>query len=137
FRSRYSSIVGSTLRARYQPDWIPSWLETRKPGNSKDSLGLIIAYEVLDAATRIRDNSKVALKRVETESQKMEIFEYLPSLRDERKPTTPLLEIIYVPPANSISVLVMPYTRRFNHPAFHCRAEFIEAMQQFLEVRRH
>ncbi|KAJ7824548.1 hypothetical protein B0H14DRAFT_2187109, partial [Mycena olivaceomarginata] len=29
--------------------------------------------------------------------------------------------------------VVMPYGRRFNHPAFHCRAEFVDAMRQFLE----
>jgi hypothetical protein len=27
--------------------------------------------------------------------------------------------------------------RQFNHPAFHCRAEFVEAMRQLLEVSTH
>ncbi|KAJ7435028.1 kinase-like domain-containing protein [Mycena galericulata] len=124
--------AGYRLRARYQPDWIPSWANTTKPGEYEDSLRKFLDYNVLDAV-RIQDDLKVVLKRVETDSQELKISKHLSSLSGPRNHTIPLLDIIPLPPNKSSSILVMPYTRRFNHPAFHCRAEFIEAMQQFLE----
>jgi hypothetical protein len=51
------------------------------------------------------------------------------------EPSDPRSPSILLP--NELDVLVvMSCGRRFNHPAFHCRAEFVEAMCQFLEVRK-
>ncbi|KAJ7435026.1 hypothetical protein B0H11DRAFT_695211 [Mycena galericulata] len=41
--------AGYRLRARYQPDWIPSWANTSKPGEYEDSLRkfLVITFQSL------------------------------------------------------------------------------------------
>ncbi|KAJ7468315.1 hypothetical protein B0H11DRAFT_46881 [Mycena galericulata] len=124
--------AGYRLRARYQPDWIPSWANTSKPGEYEDSLRKIFGCDVLDAI-RIQDEKKVVLKRVETDSQELKLFRHLSCISDSRNHTIPLLQIKPLPTNDSVSILVMPYTRRFNHPPFHCRGEFVEAMRQFLE----
>ncbi|KAJ6489432.1 kinase-like domain-containing protein [Mycena vulgaris] len=123
--------LGFRLRPRYDPNWIPSWTNTSEPGQYEDSLGLCIDYNIVDA-TRIEDGKKVVLKRVATASEELQIIKYLCSISDRRNRTIPLIGIIPLPD-NLTSLLVMPYLRRFNHPPFHCRAEFLEAMRQFLE----
>jgi hypothetical protein len=51
----------------------------------------------------------------------------------------PLLEMLKIPEeftgdSSRRFIVVMPLLRVFNDPTFHCRQEFFEAMQQFLEV---
>ncbi|KAJ6554572.1 kinase-like domain-containing protein [Mycena capillaripes] len=125
---------GYQLRPRYHPDWIPSWtLRTKFSGEYEDKIAIFLS-SVLDA-TRIRDDRKVILKRVETDGEEVGIIKYLssPSMhKDPRNRTIPLLDILTVP-NTSWSFLVMPYCRRFNYPPFHCRNEFLEAVTQFLE----
>ncbi|KAJ7117974.1 kinase-like domain-containing protein [Mycena crocata] len=123
--------VGYRLRPRYDPDWIPSW-KGKKIGEYEDSLGLYIYCNMVDAI-RIEDGKKVVLKRVETASTELAIIKYLSEIRDPRNHTIPLFDILAVPPDNSFSLLVMPNARVFNHPPFHCRSEFVEAMRQYLE----
>ncbi|KAJ6602638.1 hypothetical protein DFH09DRAFT_899771 [Mycena vulgaris] len=126
---------GYELRPRYHPHWVPSWTLTRKPYNQhEDRLG-IHSVGVLDA-TRIHDGKKVILKRVPSDGPEIAIMKYLaaPSLgSDPRNRTIPLVAIVPLPDS-PWSFLVMPYCREFNHPPFHCRNEFLEAMGQFLEV---
>ncbi|KAF8206228.1 hypothetical protein K438DRAFT_1963311 [Mycena galopus ATCC 62051] len=67
-----------------------------------------------------------------TTSNELRCIKYLSNISDPRNRTIPVLDIIPLP--DDVHVLVvMPYGRRFNHPAFHCRSEFVEAMRQFLE----
>ncbi|KAK6977715.1 kinase domain-containing protein [Favolaschia claudopus] len=123
--------AGYKLRPRYDPNWTPSWGGNYTPnGTFEDSLHSY-TKNALDAV-RLADNQKVVLKRVKTDSTELQIIQYLSQIRDSRNHTIPLLEVISAAP-NSTSILVMPYTRHFTHPAFHCRAEYVEAMQQFLE----
>ncbi|KAK6971552.1 kinase domain-containing protein [Favolaschia claudopus] len=122
--------VGLKLRPRYSPDWSPSWM--RPPGQMQEDFFGSFKMDALDAI-RVHDNEKVVLKWVETESDERKILEFLWSIEDSRNHTIPVLNVIPLPPDQKFSVLVMPYTRRFNHPAFHCRGEFVEAMQQLLE----
>ncbi|KAK7063709.1 kinase domain-containing protein [Favolaschia claudopus] len=116
--------VGFKLRPRYDPDWVPT-------GENEDRMwGL--NRDVLDAI-RIHEGKKVVLKRVDTDSDELKIIQYLSQIDDSRNHTIPLLGIIPLPPDNASSLLVMPYTRQFDHPPFHCRAEFVELMRQYLE----
>ncbi|KAJ7186572.1 kinase-like domain-containing protein [Mycena filopes] len=124
---------GYQLRPRYRPDWIPSWIGKKGPGQYEDGLMVYLAC-VLDA-TRIEDGKKVILKYVPTDGPECEIIKHLssPVLRaDPRNRTIPLLGVLPMPDS-PWTFLVMPYCRRFNYPPFHCRNEFVEAMTQFME----
>ncbi|KAJ7661728.1 kinase-like domain-containing protein [Mycena rosella] len=125
---------GYQLRPRYRPDWVPSWSLTPNRDNQyEDSLDLIFTC-VLDA-TRVHDSKKVILKCVPTDGHEIAIIKYLsaPSVRsDPRNRTIPLLDSIPLPDS-PWSFLVMPFCRRFTYPPFHCRNEFVDAMNQFLE----
>ncbi|KAF8124263.1 hypothetical protein K438DRAFT_1436369, partial [Mycena galopus ATCC 62051] len=128
---------GYQLQPRYDPDWIPSWIRKifiqELRDEEEDTIPMI--YDCVLDATRICDGKKVILKRVETNSQEIEIMKYLnhPSVRDDpRNRTIKLLDIIPAP-QTFWSFLVMPYCRVFKYPPFHCGNEFVEAMCQFLE----
>ncbi|KAJ7079498.1 kinase-like domain-containing protein [Mycena crocata] len=128
---------GFKLRPRYDPNWIPSWSIKEHPKEEyEDGLKSYISTPALDA-TRVSNGEKVVLKRVSTGGgdSELRIATLLSSesLRsDRRNHTVPIPEVIEMP-HEDWSLLVMPYCRRFDDPPFHCPAEFIEAMQQFLE----
>ncbi|KAJ7447556.1 kinase-like domain-containing protein [Mycena galericulata] len=127
---------GYKLRPRYEPDWIPSWTVKEDPREEyEDAIAPPrISCQALDAI-RTSDGMKVVLKKVPTDGEELRIAAILstPRLRsDPRNHTIPILEVITVP-NESWTLLVMPYCRRFDDPPFHCRAEFIEAMRQYLE----
>ncbi|KAF8217735.1 kinase-like domain-containing protein [Mycena galopus ATCC 62051] len=121
--------AGYKLRARYDPNWVPSW---RIGSLSQPAVAhLEQNCDVLDAI-RIEDGKKVVMKWLAADSSEVQCIQYLSNISDPRNRTIPVLQILPLP--NDIDVLVvMPYGRRFNHPAFHCRGEFAEAMRQFLE----
>ncbi|KAF8217734.1 kinase-like domain-containing protein [Mycena galopus ATCC 62051] len=99
-----------------------TWKRKRKRKQNSDTLDAI----------RESDGTKVVLKWMKTTSNELRCIKHLSNISDPRNRTIPVLDIIPLP--NDIHTLVvMPYARRFNHPAFHCRAEFVEAMRQFLE----
>ena len=88
-------------------------------------------------ATRIHDGVKVVLKRVRAMGDEIRIALYLSSdkLRsDPRNRTVPILDVIPVHDDPEVVFLVTPYLHEFHSPPFHCRAEFIEAIRQFLQV---
>ncbi|KAJ7148050.1 hypothetical protein C8R43DRAFT_1069138 [Mycena crocata] len=107
---------GSTqLRPRYDPNWVPSWSIKDHPREEyEDGLKSYISTPALDA-TRVYNGEKVVLKRVSTVGgdSELRIATLLSSetLRSDRRNHTIL----------------------FDDPPFHCPAEFIEAMQQYLE----
>jgi hypothetical protein len=61
-----------------------------------------------------------------------------PQMRsDPRNRTVVILDVIPIHGDSEQVILVMPYLRQFHSPPFHCRAEFVEAMRQFIQVGRH
>jgi len=52
---------------------------------------------------------------------------------DPRNRTVPLSDVIVLPDDTEHALIVMPYLRVFNTPPFHCRAEVVEALRQFLQ----
>ena len=89
-------------------------------------------------ATRIQDGAKVVLKRVRAMSDEVHIALHLssPQMRsDPRNCAVAIIDVIPVPGEMEEVFLVMPFLRQFDSPPFHCRAEFVEALRQFLQVR--
>ncbi|KAK7014216.1 kinase domain-containing protein [Favolaschia claudopus] len=125
---------GYLLRPRYQPNWIPT--RVAKPSffpQIYEDERAIFYDQVMDAA-RASDGRKVILKHIESDGNEMDIIKFLdspPARKDPRNRTIPVLDIIPIP-ETSWSFLVMPYCREFNTPPFHCRNEFVAAMDQFL-----
>ncbi|KAJ6621023.1 kinase-like domain-containing protein [Mycena sp. CBHHK59/15] len=126
---------GYRLRPRYDPDWVPSWSTRVDPkGEYEDDLHPFMSCPVLDAI-RIGDGKKVVFKRVPTDGPELNIAMYLssPEMRSDSRNHTVPIEVISLPHDSSWTFLVMPYCRSFDYPPFHCRAEFLEAMRQYLE----
>jgi hypothetical protein len=147
---------GYKLRPRYDPAWVPSWKHKDIPWYlCEDSNGLVVGAaislcytffktclttvvqkdNVLDA-TRVKDNVKVVLKRVFSDSDEIRIALYLSSVEmtsDPRNRTVPILDVISLP-GDKYVLLVMPFLRVFNTPPFHCRSEVVEAFRQLLQV---
>ncbi|KAJ7080931.1 kinase-like domain-containing protein [Mycena belliarum] len=128
--------IGYQLRPRYDPNWIPSWIQDPKRDSffCEDDL-VPPKSEVLDAI-RIKDGKKVVMKRVKTKSKELEMIRFLssePMRADSRNHTIPVLDIINLPHDPKVSLLVMMYGRRIDYPPFHCRTEFFDALQQLLE----
>ncbi|KAJ7280209.1 kinase-like domain-containing protein [Mycena rebaudengoi] len=121
---------GYKLRPRYEPSWVPSWSQGTKGSGAK------ITYDHTDLdAIRLSTGENVVLKRVVTNEDELKIVLLLDSPRlreDPRNRTIPILEVITVPNENW-TLLVMPYCRGFHDPPFHCPAEVVEALQQYLE----
>jgi hypothetical protein len=93
---------------------------------------------VLDA-TRTNDGAKVVLKRVRAIGDEIHIALHLSSAQmrsDPRNRTVAILDVIPIHGHTEEVFLVMPYLRQFHSPPFHCRAEFVEALRQFLQVCR-
>ncbi|KAG6901323.1 hypothetical protein C0995_013581 [Termitomyces sp. Mi166 len=121
---------GYTLRKRYDPDWIPSWIHTSKNRlNCEDALPINVRtacrtlgdfpyvsaveqhYWTLDA-TRA-DGSIVVLKRVDIETPQNEIpiLDHLSSRAfssNSRNHCVPILEIINPPQGSNTAFIVMP-----------------------------
>ncbi|KAF7311291.1 Protein kinase domain-containing protein [Mycena kentingensis (nom. inval.)] len=120
---------GYMLRPRYNPRWktVYRWtwsqdVEHTIPNTQANALD----------AVHLNSNQKVVLKRVHN-PEEIRIHAYLHSLRsDSRNRTIPVLRTLDAP-NSPYSFIVTPYCRVFDHPPFHCRMEFIEAMSQYLE----
>ncbi|KAJ6478133.1 kinase-like domain-containing protein, partial [Mycena vitilis] len=123
---------GYQLRARYHPEWVPSWTGTRRHPRTQQCDDWLVSYptNVMDAVY-IKDKRKVVLKRVR--GKELQIFRHLDALRsDARNHTIALLDVFPLPDTEW-TIVVMPYCRRFNSPPFHCRDEFVDAMTQYIE----
>lgn len=91
---------------------------------------------VLDAV-RIRDKTKVVLKKVRTWSEEISISLYLSSeelLLDPRNRSVRTLEVLPLPDDDSFAILVMPMLMEFSLLPFRRVGEFAEAVHQFLKV---
>ncbi|KAG5715483.1 hypothetical protein E4T56_gene12734, partial [Termitomyces sp. T112] len=127
---------GYALRKRYDPDWIPSWINTSKGWLDCEDAVHIPNYQVLDA-TRA-DGSLVVLKRVDTERYENEIsiLNHLssePFTSDPRNHCVPILEIINPPEGSHIAFVVMPYLFKVDFPPFETIGEAIGFFKQVFE----
>ncbi|KAJ7074531.1 hypothetical protein C8F01DRAFT_1100802 [Mycena amicta] len=138
-RQPFLLSCGYQLRARFRPDWIPSWA---LPGSgfsrSKENLcdfedsHIERNPNVLDAV-RTSDGTKVVLRRVRTWKEELSILSLLNSHLEPNNRTVRILDVIPLADDEEITLIVMPFLREFRDPAFRHLREIVEAMRQFLQ----
>jgi len=127
---------GYTLRRRYQPDWVASWLNTSKTWyNCED--GVTIAFGQALDATRA-DGSLVVLKRVDITLFPEEIavgklFSGQFSSHPENR-CVPILDVIQPREGSKYAFLVMPLLFRTTFTPFETIGEVVEFFRQIFEV---
>lgn len=149
---------GYRLRPRYNPLWVPSWLNSESPQearhNAEDGAHCVsfshyifeicthsLALEqwpyALDAVA-VGTGAKVMLKRVHLWSQELNLSLYLstkPRTDDPRNRCVPILDVI-VPPANEdFAIMVMPLLFSHSILPFRRVGELFEMSVQLAEVR--
>ncbi|KAG8683744.1 hypothetical protein FRC11_013132, partial [Ceratobasidium sp. 423] len=137
----YLLSKGYRLRARYQPDWVPSWKGTSiKPLHCEDSLDSI-PIRVLDA-TRIQDEQQVKLKMIVTSDEGGEgEHEYAllqhfsePALRnDPSNHVVPCLDAFPIPGVDTGRFVVMPLLSAYKMIPFYNLAEIHDLLQQLFD----
>ncbi|KAJ3500021.1 hypothetical protein NMY22_g19401 [Coprinellus aureogranulatus] len=126
---------GYTLRPRYHPEWVPSWMGDPDPFAaflSED--GIPSRENVVDAVRE--DGFKVFLKRIELETEELEIGIYLsskPRVDDRRNHCAPALDIVLIPACETHVIIVMPLLYEHIHLPFRRVGELLEMGLQLSE----
>ncbi|KAG6900303.1 hypothetical protein C0993_012735 [Termitomyces sp. T159_Od127] len=130
---------GYTLRPRYHPEWIPSWLGTDKCFTEcEDGHMISSSGQVLDASRA--DGTVVALKRIDISLGNDEItigkyFSSGPLASDPRNHCVPILDIIEPKEGSNIAFIAMPLlinTR--SYVPFTTIGEVVEFFRQIIEA---
>ncbi|CAE6485225.1 unnamed protein product [Rhizoctonia solani] len=136
----YLFSKGYGLRARYQPNWTPSWLNTGlNPLHCEDSVDSI-PIRVLDAI-RIRDEQQVMIKIVIPTGKGEGTDEYAalqhfstPALRDDpSNHVVPLVDSFPIPGVPSGIFIVTPLLGAYDRPLFHNLAEVHDFLKQLFD----
>lgn len=90
-------------------------------------------YQVIDARRR-EDGMVVAIKSCTNDSQEIEIAQYMTTARDPRNHCVRVLDVFPDPLDPDVTLLVMPYLRPCNDPAFVNVGEILDFIDQTLEV---
>ncbi|KAF8055767.1 kinase-like domain-containing protein [Lyophyllum atratum] len=135
WRNHYQFLKGHgyTLRPRYHPDWVASWLDTSKDWTTCEDG---IAIKVLDA-TRA-DGSLVILKRVDISRFPKEItvgkhFSSEPLASNPQNHCVPILDVIYPSEGSDIAFIVMPLLLSTEFVPFETIGEVVEFFRQIFE----
>ncbi|KAI0745169.1 hypothetical protein C8Q76DRAFT_638697 [Earliella scabrosa] len=139
WRDRYDWFKqrGYTLRARYKPDWVPSWKGVNGiPLMFEDGLSRM-ADRVLDAV-RDSDGETIVIKRVSRSYHPHEIplGQLLCSAQlasDPRNHCCPVWDVLDDPFDPDLQLLVMPLLRRYNSPPMNTVGEAVAFFQQAFE----
>ncbi|KAK7435430.1 hypothetical protein VKT23_019691 [Stygiomarasmius scandens] len=125
---------GYTLRQRYNPGWIPSWLGTGRP-NILFEDGLSILHLGIMDAIRVSDGRYVCLKQIipSKSLNEMEIVSFLAQIKDKRNPCVPVYETLLPPDDTSRPILVMPLGRNPFDPVFRTVGEVMHFLRQVFE----
>lgn len=86
-------------------------------------------------ATRQQDGALVSIKTTKKDGDEIPIATYLSSsglLDDPTNHNVPILEVLPDPLNNQLSLIVMPYLRPFDDPAFGAIGEVVDFIQQSL-----
>lgn len=158
WRDRYNFLEekGYKLRSRYSPDWVPSWTNTNKVDiNCEDGisspvsassitasidLSCILQHYLLLDARRIRDGARVLLKCIDVlrHPYEIEIGRYFCSSSLSEDPANhcvPIYDVLEVPNADHLMILVMPLLRNATDPYFDTVGEVVDCIHQLFEVR--
>ncbi|KAH9834812.1 uncharacterized protein C8Q71DRAFT_766503 [Rhodofomes roseus] len=136
-RQKWLEDQGYVLRARYKPDWLPSWKTSHKPYWKCEDGQPIMVPHILDA-TRLSDGEPVVLKRILTSQHpyEVEITRFLcsePLASDSRNHCVRLYDVLDVPNEDDMVVLVLPLLRRYDSPPFETVGEAVDFFTQVLE----
>lgn len=88
-------------------------------------------------ATRISDSKLVMMKVVPSTSTELDINRYLssePLREDPRNRCIPLLDVLSHPNDPDMSIMVMPYLRGIDDPAFDTVEDILDCGEQILDV---
>ncbi|KAG6876587.1 hypothetical protein C0993_002013 [Termitomyces sp. T159_Od127] len=139
WRDHYSFLKqhGYTLRKRYDPAWVPSWLNTSKsPRECED--GHRIPYGQALDATRT-DGTLVVLKRLDLDKNpdEVSIVRQLASgtfASNPRNHCVHVLEVIDPPKGSRMAFIVMPLLLKIDSPPFETIGEAVGFCKQIFEV---
>ncbi|KAJ7151783.1 kinase-like domain-containing protein [Mycena crocata] len=128
---------GYKLRPRYSPDWVASWLGTSKDHWKCEDGCSRLTHVVMDA-TRISDGAFVMLKQIRSSKHPNEIeicsmFNTEPLVSDPQNHCVPLYEVLQVPDANDMKLMVMPFLTDWDTPRFHTIVELLDFVGQVIE----
>ncbi|KAH9937743.1 hypothetical protein B0H21DRAFT_758128 [Amylocystis lapponica] len=128
---------GYMLRARYKPDWKPSWVGSKKPWYNAEDL-LSMPFPIILDATRISDGKMVTLKKVSKSQHpfEAEIGQFLstePLSSDPHNHCVPIYEILQCPDDEDTILLVMPILRQYNSPRLQTVGEAVDFFHQLFE----
>jgi len=127
---------GYTLRPRYHPDWVASWLNSSKSRFSCEDGMPISAGQVLDA-TRA-DGSLVMLKRINISRFPHEItvgkhFSSEPLASNPQNHCVSILDVIQPLEGSNIAFVVMPLLFYTEFAPFETIGEVVEFFRQIFE----
>ncbi|GLB34249.1 putative protein kinase [Lyophyllum shimeji] len=139
WRDRYAFLLskGYQLRARYEPDWSPSWLTVDiDPAYCDDVINSVL-HMVLDAE-RLVDGTTVCIKRInpETVTDEVKIAKYLSSaemLCDSKNHCVPIWDSFRDPTIPKVEYIIMPPLRPFDDPEFGAVGEVVDFVTQMIE----
>ncbi|KAH9851084.1 kinase-like domain-containing protein [Lenzites betulinus] len=124
---------GYLMRPRYLPGWKPSWINTNYDPFYCEDYVTLLHHRVIDA-TRASDHAMVAIKsKIPRQSPELQIGQFLASIKDPRNHSVPVYEILTDPLDTAQALLVMPYLRPCNDPAFSAIGEIVEFVDQTIE----
>ncbi|KAF8893552.1 kinase-like domain-containing protein [Infundibulicybe gibba] len=130
---------GYVLRPRYQPGWVASWKHPREIVESEDA-GIHMWPWIMDA-TRISDQARVILKRVQRDEypREAEIGQMFSSgllSGDDSNHCIPTYDILSVPNNDNEILIVTPFLTNATDPEFSTVGEAIEFFRQIFEGLR-
>ncbi|KAH7920626.1 hypothetical protein BV22DRAFT_1020849 [Leucogyrophana mollusca] len=136
-RYRWLKERGYQLRPRYDPDWKPSWFETKKDWFTSED-GEVPWYAHILDATRITDGSFVTLKLVSKSRHPYEVditryFSSEPIASNPANHCIPVIDVLQVPDDDDDVLLVLPLLREYSDPRFDTVGEAIECFRQLFE----
>ncbi|KAG6910427.1 hypothetical protein DXG01_010782 [Tephrocybe rancida] len=123
WRDHYNFLKdrGYTLRKRYEPEWVPSWLNTSKDPRSCEDAMHALTYQILDATCV--DGSIAAVKRVD-------IRKHPDELALAKHMST---GVFSSHPRNHF----MPFLFEIDAPSFETIGEVVECCRQLFEGLNH
>ncbi|KAH7918652.1 hypothetical protein BV22DRAFT_1041587 [Leucogyrophana mollusca] len=128
---------GYLLRARYAPEWIPSWKASKKKWYKCEDGQVPRRSSVLDA-TRVADGAFVTLKIVQKSIHPHEVdigqyFSSEPVASDPANHCVPIYQVLQLPDDKDSVLLVMPLLRTYSDPRFDTVGEVVECLRQLFE----
>ncbi|KAL5536267.1 hypothetical protein ACEPAF_88 [Sanghuangporus sanghuang] len=137
WRDRYTMLEshGYRLRQRYKPEWVRSWLATKKPLFLHEDFHFRTNCSVMDAV-KISDGRRVVLKRVRSNSGELDIHRFLSEpqrLEHPRNHAAPLLDEFADTEDPNFTYIVLPLLLYYYRPDFYFVDEVVDFFRQLLE----